>query len=83
MLLSVMILSTDIGIDNSFKAYMDYKSITNPSSIQYQMQQAAWTDENGFRKYGNDRYMVALGTYYTGYSCGKTFKVVLLHKGSK
>lgn len=44
---------------NHFMPYMDYNCITNTSSIQYQMQQSATTDEKGFRKY-NDNYMVAL-----------------------
>lgn len=74
---SLIMLSTDIGIDNSFKAYMDYRYITSPNSIQYELQQNAWTDNNGFRRCGNNRYMVALGTYYTGYSCGKEFKIIL------
>ncbi len=56
-----------------FKAYMDYHTITNKRSMQYQLQQDAYTDELGFRRYG-DYYMVALGTYYAD-SCGKTFDI--------
>lgn len=51
------------GLDTSFKAYEDYKYITNTESLQYKLQQQAWTDENGLRRYG-DEYMVAVGSYY-------------------
>ena len=33
------------GFDSSFKAYMDYRCITDTSSVQYEMQQQAYTDE--------------------------------------
>lgn len=59
--------------DNTFKSYMSYKCITNTESKQYELQQNAWTDECGLRRYG-DAYMVALGTYYAD-SCGQYFKV--------
>ena len=72
---ALFILSCDIGMDNSFKAYMDYRYLTNQSSIQYQMQQEAWTDHEGFRRLG-DKYMVALGSYYTDYICGEPFIIV-------
>ena len=49
--------------DTWFKAYMSYKAITNTNSDQYKIQQNAWTDENGLRRYGDD-YLVAMGTYY-------------------
>lgn len=50
-------------MDTSFKAYEDYRRITNSRSMQYRMQQKAETDDNGLRVY-HGRYMVALGTYY-------------------
>ena len=50
-------------IDTSFKAYMDYRTITNRRSAQWAMQQQAQTDANGLRTYGG-RYMVAVGSYY-------------------
>lgn len=50
-------------IPTDFKAYMDFRKITNRESIQYRMQQSAETDENGLRMY-HGRYMVALGSYY-------------------
>lgn len=50
--------------DTWFKSYMSYKAITNTRSDQYKIQQSAWTDENGLRRYGDD-YLIAMGTYYT------------------
>jgi hypothetical protein len=64
------------NVDSSQKTYMGYKSITNTSSKQYKLQQSAETDEFGFRRY-NGLYMIALGTYYTGNECGKTFRITL------
>lgn len=61
--------------DTSFKSYMSYKAITNKKSLQYKMQQEAWTDENGLRRYG-DAYMVAMGTFYAN-GCGEYFEVTL------
>lgn len=61
--------------DTGFKAWMSYKSITSKTSMQWQLQQDAWTDEQGFRRYG-DYYMVAMGTYYAD-QCGKLFHITL------
>lgn len=61
--------------DTSFKTYMSHKALTNKKSIQYKMQQDAWTDEYGLRRYG-DAYMVAMGTFYAQ-SCGEYFNVTL------
>ena len=33
-----------------FKSYMDYRVLQNPESIEYQLQQKAYTDEYGIRK---------------------------------
>ena len=54
-----------------FKSYMDYRTITNKSSLQWQLQQECWTDEDGLRRF-EDYYVVALGTYYAE-SVGKKF----------
>ena len=62
------------GISNT-KTYMDYRTITNTNSTQWYMQQAAWTAPNGIRCYG-DRYMVAMGTYYSE-QCGDKFDITL------
>jgi hypothetical protein len=43
--------------------YMDYRTLTDTSSKQWELQQSAWTDWQGFRRIGDD-YCVALGTYY-------------------
>lgn len=68
------------NINTSFKSYMDYRCITNVSSIQYQLQQQAYTDDKGLRKIGDD-YCVALGTYYTS-SCGERFEITLSNGNS-
>lgn len=68
---SVVEMSVPTGINTSFKAYMDYRTITSKGSTQYKMQQQAYT-ENGFRKL-DGRYMVAMGSYY-GY-CGDKFNI--------
>ena len=58
-----------------FKSYMGYKAITNKSSRQYQLQQIAYTDENGLRKI-NDRYCVAIGSHWN-VDMGENFDLVL------
>lgn len=65
------------AVDTSFKAYMSYRAITAKNSIQYRIQHsdAVWTDEFGFRRYG-DYYLVALGTYYSQHA-GETFQITL------
>lgn len=49
---------------NSFKSYMSYKAISNKNSKQYKLQQKAITGTYGIRMVDN-RYCVALGSYYT------------------
>lgn len=65
----------DEGFDSSFKAYMDYRCITDTSSVQYEIQQQAYTDSRGFRRVGDD-YCVALGTGFTS-GCGERFAIYL------
>ena len=69
----------DVPMDDEsntgFKSWMDYRVLTAKSSIQYKLQQDAWTDEQGFRRYG-DYYMVALGTYYSP-TAGEIFRITL------
>lgn len=43
--------------------FMDYRTLTDTTSKQWELQQYAWTDSDGFRRIGDD-YCVALGTYY-------------------
>ena len=54
---------------------MDYRTLTNRHSKQYALQQSAYTDEQGFRRY-NGYYMIALGTYYTN-GVGERFRITL------
>lgn len=61
--------------DTSFKAYMDYRCITDKTSKQYELQQKADTDDLGLRKYG-DYYLIGLGTYYAD-SVGEKFRITL------
>lgn len=62
------------NLDTSFKAYMDYRCITDETSKQWEIQQKAWTDSDGFRRVGED-YLVAMGTYYTD-ECGTRFRII-------
>ena len=49
--------------NTSFKTYMNYKTITDTTSAQYELQQEAYTDDNGLRKI-ESYYVVAMGSYY-------------------
>lgn len=46
------------------KSYMDWTAITAKSSLQYKLQQLAYTADNGVRAV-NGRYCIATGSYYT------------------
>lgn len=68
-----------------FKTYMDYRTITNKATKQWEMQQEATTDSTGLRIH-NGRYMVAVGSYYAKQvgvelritlDSGKTFTAVV------
>ena len=63
--------------DTSFKSFMDWRTITSPTSKQWEIQNSeyTWTDQNGFRRYG-DCYLVALGTFYST-TCGDIFEITL------
>lgn len=74
--MEISIETLDIPTCNTeFKTYMDYRCITDKTSAQYELQQFAWTDEDGFRRIDND-YIVAMGTYYAE-NVGDRFKVTL------
>ncbi|MCR5847565.1 MAG: hypothetical protein K6G75_05540 [Lachnospiraceae bacterium] len=45
------------------KAYEYYSAITSRISKQYRIEEVAYTDDLGFRKY-DDRYLIAIGTYF-------------------
>lgn len=63
--------------DHSFKAQESFRVFQNPKTMQWQMQQKAWTDENGFRRYGEEgHYMVAVGSYYAS-ECGTVLRFTL------
>lgn len=62
--------------DTDFYGYMDYRKITDKTTLQYEMQQSAWTDWQGLRRYNND-YMVAMGSYYSDYEVGSRFEITL------
>lgn len=46
-----------------FKTYMDYRTITDKNSKQWELQQQAWTEGRGFRKIG-EHFLVTVGTFY-------------------
>jgi len=54
----------DTPPDNSFKSYMDYRTITDTTSRQYELQKQADTDWCGMRMI-DGRYCVAVGSYYS------------------
>jgi hypothetical protein len=62
-------------IDTHFKAYMDYRTLTDESSLQWQIQANAYTDEQGFRCIEDD-YIIAVGTYYSS-KCGDRYRITL------
>lgn len=62
-------------VDTDFKTYMDYRTITDKASLQYELQQQAYTDSLGIRRIGND-VCVALGTGYAE-GCGERFEITL------
>lgn len=62
-------------VETDFKTYMDYRAITDISSVQYAMQQEAYTDSQGIRRIDGD-VCVALGTAYSD-SCGDRFEIFL------
>ena len=65
----------DIIGHNGKKTFMGYKTITDKTSKQYELQQMAYTDEEGFRKIDN-RYCVAIGTAFGVYT-GQMFDAEL------
>ena len=62
-------------VNTEFKTYMDYRTITDTSSPQYDLQQHAYTDSQGIRRVDGD-VCVALGTAYAD-SCGERFEITL------
>ncbi len=62
-------------VNTEFKTYMDYRAITDTCSVQYDLQQEAYTDSLGIRRIGSD-VCVALGTGYAS-GCGERFEITL------
>ena len=70
-------------INSTFKAYMDYRKITNTASPQYKLISLyGFADEYGFMRTekdaeidgGQDYYMIALGSYY-GTEIGTKYRI--------
>lgn len=71
------------NINSSFKTYMDYRTITDRTSPQYDFVRTwGWTDGEGFLRANGERdlgisddyYMIALGSYY-GTEIGTKYKI--------
>lgn len=70
-------------INSSFKTYMDYRTITDRTSPQYNFVNTwGWADNNGFMRANgesdlgitDDYYMIALGSYY-GTEIGSKYRI--------
>ena len=48
---------------SGFKSYMDYRTVTSTTSLQYQLLSIYGYSDNGFRKV-NGRYCIAVGSYF-------------------
>lgn len=69
--------SYDTPTNCHFKSFMDYRTITDKTSKQFNMQDnEAYTDVNTGLRMVNDRYCIAVGSYYTK-TIGKKIDVVL------
>lgn len=55
----------DTPSNNSFKSYMGYKTITSKNSNQYKLQQNAYTDDKTGIRMVDNKYCIAVGSYYT------------------
>lgn len=53
----------DVPSNNSFKSYMDYRTIKSKDTRQYDLRLLSTTTDNGLRIY-NGRYLIAIGTGY-------------------
>lgn len=63
------------GCHSSTKTHMGYTAITAKNSPQFKLQQIAHTDQSGIRMV-DDRYMIAVGTYYAEFA-GQHLNVVM------
>ena len=63
------------SLPTNIKSYTDYRVYNVEGTPHKRLQQAAWTDEHGCRRY-NDDYIVALGSFYST-DIGDRFEVTL------
>lgn len=64
---------------------MDFRTITDKSSKQYELQKECKTDQNGLRRWNYEDesyYCVAMGSFY-GTTIGTRFRVTLENNGEK
>lgn len=61
--------------NTNVKLFTDYRAYNLWFTPHYRLQQAAWTDEQGLRRYNND-YIVALASFYS-VKIGDRFSVTL------
>ena len=62
-------------LPTNIKSYTDYRVYNVEGTPHKRLQQVAWTDEHGCRRY-NDDYIVALGSFYST-DIGDRFEVTL------
>ena len=63
------------SISTNSKLFTDYRKYNLPWTPHYRLQQVAYTDSEGLRRYKDD-YIVAMGSYYST-SIGDRFKITL------
>ncbi len=66
----------NMPINNSFKSYMSFKTITNRNSKQYELQKLAYTDNSTGIRMIDDNYCIAVGTG-VGASVGDRISVIM------
>lgn len=68
------VMELPIETNGAKKTLLRHNKIKRKTSDQYKLQQHAWTDDEGFRRY-EEFYMIALGTYYVDY-IGQRFDIL-------
>jgi hypothetical protein len=68
------VMELPIETNGAKKTLLRHNLIKRKTSDQYKLQQNAWTDDEGFRRY-EEFYMIALGTYYVDY-IGQRFDIL-------
>lgn len=63
------------NVSTESKLFTDYRFYNIDGTPHKRLQERAWTDENGLRRFNND-YIVAMGSFYST-SIGDRFKVFL------